>query len=174
MMYREFVAGASPSINSEKEIDEYCLKIVAALKDDESTIMKFEEVGKLLKESMTLWEKKLKRSRFAMRDVEDFTEFLIKQSRKPSTTETSSAITEADFVYEGVVVRTIVDRNGKPCGFIRRFPNNIFFHSQQNKTLDFSMLEGKAVSYKVRQNAKVENIYAVDVNRKTRTVGSAS
>ena len=163
-MFRESIAGKVPSINNEKPIDEHSQKIVSVLKDQQATAKRFEEVAKVFKETMNKWIS-LGKSRFAIKDVPDFTTLLLSETQKHFTVKSQILSNDEDFVYKGVVVRTILDRFGNYCGFIKRSPDNIFFHIQQNKDLNFVELEGKLVSYKVAVNPKDNRQLAVNVER---------
>jgi len=165
MMFRESIAGKSPSINSEKQIDDYSQKIVTILKNPQSTTKQFEEIAKVFKQTISKWTKDLGKSRFAIKDVPDFTLFLLKETQKHFSIKSETLSNDEDFVYKGVVMKTMIDRFGNRCGFIRRSPDNIFFHSQQNKSLSFLALEGKLVSYKVSFNPKDNKTVAVNVER---------
>ena len=162
MMFRESIAGKVPSINNEKPIDEHSQKLVSVLKDQLLTTKRFEEVAKVFKDTMTKWISSGK-SRFAIKDVPDFTTLLLSETQKHFTVKAQTLSNDEDFVYNGVVVRTILDRFGNYCGFIKRSPDNIFFHIQQNKDLNFVGLEGKLVSYKVSVNPKDNRQLAVNV-----------
>ena len=113
---------------------------------------------------MTKWISSGK-SRFAIKDVSDFTTLLLSETQKHFTVKTQTLSKDEDFVYKGVVVRTILDRFGNYCGFIKRSPDNIFFHIQQNEDLNFVELEGKLVSCKVSVNSKDNRQLAINVER---------
>lgn len=167
MMFRESLAGPSPNLNVEKQIDDHSMKILSFLKNEKETVQRFNDLGGLLKSSMHSWEHELRRSRAGMRDVPDFTVHLLAQTRKQYSFKINELSKDEEFLYQGVVIRIRVDRYGKPYGFIQRFPDNIFFHSQQNKNLSFNMLEGKVVYYKIQSNPKDGRLLAIDVTRKT-------
>ncbi|HRB71844.1 MAG TPA: AIPR family protein [Flavobacterium sp.] len=164
MIFRESIAGKVPSINNEKPIDEHSQKLISVLKDQQLTAKRFEEVAKVFKETMTKWINSGK-SRFAIKDIPDFTSFLLSESQKHFIVKAQTLSNDEDFVYKGVVVKTIFDRFGNYCGFIKRSPDNIFFHTQQNKDLNFVGLEGKFVSYKVTVNPKDNRQLAVNVEQ---------
>ncbi|MFY7734194.1 MAG: AIPR family protein [Bacteroidia bacterium] len=162
MMFRESIAGKVPSINNEKPIDEHSQKLVSVLKNHQLTSKQFEEVANVFKNTMTKWIGSGK-SRFAIKDVPEFTTFLTSETQKFFAVKSQTISNDDDFVYKGVVMRTMRDRFGNFCGFIRRSPDNIFFHIQQNKDLNFPGLEGKLVSYKVAVNPKDNRQLAINV-----------
>lgn len=165
MMFRVSIGGKTPNINFEKPIDDYSQKIIAVLKNPQATTKQFEEVAKVFKQTMNKWINDLGKSRFAIKDVPDFTAFLTSETQKHFTVKADTLSNDEDFVYKGVVMRTLLDRFGNHCGFIRRSPDNIFFHYQQNKDLNFIGLEGKLVSYKVSVNPKDNRPLAVNVEQ---------
>lgn len=163
MMFRESVGGKCPNINFEKPIDDYSQKIITILKDNQKTKNKFNEVAQIFKNTMDIWTNKMGKSRFAIKDVPEFTTLLINETQKNFSIKPEGLSNDEDFIYKGVVMRTLLDRFGNSCGFIKRSPDNIFFHAQQNKNLNFYGLEGKLVSYKVSTNPKDNRLLAVDV-----------
>lgn len=164
MMFRESIGGKVPSINNEKPIDEHSQKIIAILKDQQFTTKRFEEVANVFKETMAKWISSGK-SRFAIKDVPDFTALVLSETQKRFAIKATTLSNDEDFIYKGVVMKTMYDRFGNYCGFIRRSPDNIFFHIQQNKDLNFVGLEGNLVSYKVSINPKDNRQLAVNVER---------
>jgi len=165
MAFRELVAGKCPSINTEKLIDDHSQKIITILKDDTKTKEEFNKVGRIFKSTMLIWTEKMGKSRYAIKDVEDFTNLLLSEIRKSFSEKEKESDPKVDeeFIYKGIVMKTMVDRFGNPCGFIKRYPDNIFFHYQQNKNLKFSKLEGKWVSYRLSKNIKNNMPLAIDV-----------
>ncbi|WP_343703978.1 AIPR family protein [Chitinophaga sp.] len=164
MLFRQAIAGNCPNLNSEKPVDEHSLKIITVLKDDKLTRQKFYEVGTIFKTAASIWIDQLNKSKFAMKDVPDFTQLLLKEVRKKFTVQQDTILNDENFFYKGPVIRTMLDRYGNYCGFIKRYPNNIFFHSNQNKNLDFKNIKGKFVAYKVSTSPKNNMPLAIEVN----------
>lgn len=163
MIFRQAIAGFTPSLFYEKPIDEHSQKILEVLKNDGLTNQRFEESAKIFKDTATKWTGELKRSRFAMKDVQDFTVLLTKETNKYYSTKHSELAEDEDKIYRGVVIKTMHDKFGNYCGFIKRQPDNIFFHSRQNKDLNFIGLEGKVVTYKVTTNPKNNQLLATEL-----------
>ncbi len=163
MMFRESIVGKCPNINFEKPIDDYSQKIIAVLKNDQATKKQFDDVANLFKKTMSVWIDQMGKSRFAIKDVPEFTQLLLNETQKNFSAKPEGLSNDEDFIYKGVVMRTLLDRFGNSCGFIKRSPDNIFFHSQQNKNLNFSKLDGKLVSYKVAIIPKDNRTLAIDV-----------
>ncbi|MBX7140913.1 MAG: AIPR family protein [Chitinophagales bacterium] len=171
MMFRESIGGRVPNLSHERPIDEYATRIMDILKNDDSTKKHFENVALIFKKSMKIWIEDLGKSRFAIKDVEEFTNLLLRETQRSFNIKDTEISDDADFVYTGVVMNTLLDRFGNPCGFIKRYPNNAFFHSQQNKSLRFSQLKGKVVSYKIGINPKDGRPLALNVRLLNDEVG---
>lgn len=141
MLIRELSDTNLPNIRNEKEIDNYCKKIIGNISTNyDSTIRKALDILNYCKD---IWVNQRGKSIYGIKDVSDFTKLLIEQvSNKPQTITRET----------GVVKKVLVDRNGHNYGFIQRSPNNVFFHSKNCDGLDFSDLEGKVVSYSLRDN----------------------
>jgi hypothetical protein len=150
MMFRQHVAGNSPSMSSERAIDEHSRMIVEVLKNNSLAQQKFELVATLMHSCMHSWVHEMKRSRFAMKDIPEFTEFLLLRTRESSQTPLPLDSLEVQQTFRGVVIKTLIDRNGQKCGFIKKYPDNVFFHSKICNNLDFTSLEGKVVDYKIK------------------------
>lgn len=164
MMLRESIGGKMPSINSEKAIDEYSVKILNVLKDKSKTVKQFDEIATLFIQTMYKWINELGKSRFAVKDIPDFAKLLLEETRKYFFEKSETISSEEEFFYQGEVVRIISDRFGNSCGFIKRIPENIFFHKKQNQNLSFKELEGKQVSYQVAKNLQGNRPLAINVN----------
>jgi hypothetical protein len=162
MMFRQQVAGPCPTISSEKAMDEHAKSIIKVLKIPGAAEKEFDQVAKMLRAAMHSWTTDLKRSRFAMKDVEEFTEFIMARLSGAKSTAPSSDLREG-IVHRGVIMKTIIDRNGRPCGFIKRPPDNVFFHSKESPNLDFHSLEGRFVEYKLTKRTGDDRLQAYDV-----------
>ncbi len=162
MMFREAIAGDVPSINSTL-IDGYCLKILAKLSNYDEAKGVYIKIGAIFRVAKDIWINKRKKSSYGMKDVGEFTELLLRQVRESFHMETAGSGVVAEAMYQGMVLSTFIDRNGKWCGFIKRYPDNIFFHSAQNGRLDFINLRGETVEYSVHKSLKSNREIAVNV-----------
>lgn len=162
MIFRELIAGASPSLNNEQIADEHSSLVLRVLKDDNRTFEYFNESIGVFEKARELWAKDLKRNIHGIKDNKEFTDLLIKILRDTNTVSTD-LVDDPDYIYRGRIVKIIKDRFGKYCGFIERRPDNIFFHSSSAKGLDLFNAEGKVVSYKVSTNPKSGQLLAIDV-----------
>lgn len=134
-----------PSINNEKNIDEYCQKLEQAiLKDKEYKLLKeacdcFENIGEE-------WVKKMGESyRSAIKDSDKFTSFLLANLGEKIKEQSNNCSSE----LRGVVITVNRDKNNLNYGFISHNPDNIFFHQNYNAELDFRAIRGKEVLYEI-------------------------
>ena len=162
MTFREMIAGASPSVNNEKIIDEHSNLVLKILKDENKTLKHFKESIKYFDKTREVWGNELKRSIHGIKDNKEFTKLLIKNLRNKKSV-TTDLIEDPNYIYKGRIVKIIKDRYGKHCGFIERKPENIFFHSSSAKGINLYNAEGKLVSYKVSTNPKTGQLLAVEV-----------
>jgi hypothetical protein len=163
MMFRESIAGRCPKISDEKNIDAYSLKIVEILKDDIKVEKQFDEVAKLFLATKKKWINQMGKSQFAIKDVPDFTKLLLAETQKEFPIKGNDLKNDEKFVCKGVVMSVKMDSHGYYFGFIKRTPNNIFFHAKQNSALDFANIEGKQVSYTVSKNTKDGKTIAINI-----------
>lgn len=152
MAFREAVSGTCPNINNEKAIDIHCKQIIDVLKDESKLLEQLTKVGQIFKNTISLWIEKMGKSRFAIKDVEEFTELLLTEIRKTFGLREGEIRNVNNLTFQGKVIKVFQDRYGKPCGFIEREPNNIFFHFRQNQMLEFTNVSEKLVSYEIMIN----------------------
>lgn len=145
--FRESIAGCCPSLNSEMEIDEHSLTILKTLKNPTDAEKRFLQIVDVFKITKDKWVNELKRTVHGMKDVSEFTDLLLTETRKKFNPSNQVVSTSENGKYVGKVLRIHIDKFGKQFGFIERQPENIFFHSNSNRGLNFFDLEGKLVSY---------------------------
>lgn len=163
MVLREGVSGFVPSFYKEKSIDAHSQRILDILKDESKALEKFKEVINVFDTAMNIWETELGKSKRGTKDVEAFTKHLLNVTRSHFKLVHIQDSEDLSKVYSGKVANLITDKYGNQCGFIERQPENIFFHSIHNKTLNFHFLKGKWVTYKVEKNVKTNKDFAVEV-----------
>ncbi|WP_051461033.1 AIPR family protein [Ruminiclostridium josui] len=163
MIFREVVAGQCPDINATKAIDDYCSVIQETLKSEYKTEINFIKAVEIFSDCRKVWINEYQRSQFGIKDNADFTKLLLKYIGSRSNTNYTELKEDENYRYTGYVLNTIKDRFGNDCGFISRLPNNIFFHANSNRGLNFNQLKGKRVTYKVNVNPKDGRLLAVDV-----------
>jgi hypothetical protein len=163
MIFRELIGGKVPDINNEKNIEAHCNDILKILEDDAKTYDKYNEAVKLFEKVKNEWVAVLKRDRFGIKDVKEFTELLLTTIRKDKSKHLTS-IDDDEYVHYGEIIRIAKDKTGQYYGFIDRKPYRIFFHQNTAKSLDLSQdsMIGSTVTYKIGKNKNGEAI-AIDV-----------
>jgi hypothetical protein len=163
MALRESLLGRCPNINSETAIDEHSLIILKTLKNDDLFEKQLNKVIDVFKNTKEKWINELKKSPHGIKDINDFTVLLLENTKKTFKQGTSDVSTNDSDRYKGEVMKILTDKMGKKFGFIARKPENIFFHSNSNRGLNFFDLEGKLVSYRISTNPRDGRLLAVDV-----------
>ena len=134
-----------PSINNEKKIDEYCQKLEQAISKDKE-YLSLKEACDYFENIEEEWVKEKGESyRSAIKDSDKFTEFLLSNLQEKLNEQSNSFSSE----FRGVVIKVQRDKNNLNYGFIRRKPDNIFFHQNYNAELDFGSILGKEVLYEI-------------------------
>jgi hypothetical protein len=162
MIFRELIAGPQPNVNNERIIDEHCQLVLKVLKDSVATRKIFLEATTLFDETRNQWINDLKRDKYRIKDIKEFTDLLLTRVRKVKTI-TTDLLDDETYRYSGKIVKVFRDRFGSYCGFIERQPNDIFFHSSSAKGINLFDKEGSLVSYKVTTNPKAGQLIAIDI-----------
>ena len=134
-----------PSINNEKNIDEYCQKLEEAIfKDKEYKFLK--EACDYFENIEEEWVKEMGESyRSAIKDSDKFTNFLLSNLGEKIKEQSNNCSSE----LRGVVIMVNRDKNNLNYGFISHKPDNIFFHQNNNAELDFGAIREKEVLYEI-------------------------
>lgn len=135
------ICNESFNINKEKEVDRYCKKILDVVYDNE----KFNKIANVAVEKydecVEIWiERKGTQYKYGIKDSEEFTQLVYYNltSRKLVFKQK----------YEGKVIKVSRDKYGKYYGIIyTEDDEKIFFHSDDNKGLDFQNITERWVSY---------------------------
>lgn len=152
MMLAERIAGQPLDINHRKT-DEICQKIILCCSSQDmlknqalSVISSFEDIK-------TKWIKKYgSKYRHGIKDNPAFTKFLITCMRGGNVDKIDLSSLQEDLISRGTVLSVKQDRAGKYYGFIQAYPDNMFFHSEDNPRIDFTRIEGKTVTYQKSTN----------------------
>jgi hypothetical protein len=160
MMFREAIGGTLPPVNETKLIDEHSQKILRVLKNPENSTGIFIQVADLFKQARDKWINELKKSPYGMKDIAEFTKILLETTGKGFSIK-AVKFEKSERIIDSTVLFTLKDRNEKWYGFISGSPDNIFFHENYNKGLDFKSLKGKKVEYKLGRT-KDGKVYAFD------------
>jgi hypothetical protein len=163
MIFSEIIIeGNMPNINEENSIEVYCNKILDVLKDDSKAYNKFREAIKIFNDSKAEWIEKLKKDKFGIKDVKEFTELLLEKIRKTNIKVSAITHNVDDDIYYGEIIFIRKDRYGKYYGFIndKNKPHDIFFHQSQSRQLDLSdsNIIGCTATYKLMEDHSGRNM----------------
>ena len=104
----------------------------------------------------------MKKSKYAMKDVQEFTELILKTLNNGKKINISK--TEGDIIKNiGVVKKVMKNRAGIYCGYIKLRSEEFFFHFSNNPELDYSNLEGKKVSFEISKPDTKRRIQALNI-----------
>lgn len=132
--------GQPPSLANKDKIENYCENLIKIIEDNK----KFQTV---LTDAIANFNnaKDSFDNKFAIKDTEKFTNHLFNIILKSK--RVSADLQEKLYGY---IIRTGVDNKGFNFGFISRENNdNIFFHQNQNPSLDFDKIKNKQVTYTI-------------------------
>ena len=160
-VYSVMCGGFPPNINNNTAIDAYCKALLESLTDRSKIKKNINQAIELYSQIVNKWiEQKGSSYKHGIKDSSEFTEFLSKElSLHTDNNHEKSEI--AEKVYRGTVVREMIDKNSKFCGFISRMPEDIFYHSTTNINIAYGTLYAKDVLYTLiikgdgRKHAKI-------------------
>lgn len=146
---KESLMGSSPSLNgSTNAIEKYCRDLLDKVKEPEKFKNYALQACETFKTIRNEWIKEKGYAfQYGIKDNEAFTKYINKYLH------TSIAKTEA----MGIVLSVKLDRNGKFYGFIRRAPDNIFFHEDDNPGIGYNLVN-KYVTYDVVNNQTIKAV----------------
>lgn len=146
-LIKEMQMGQSPTINQKKEIEKYCKDLLEKLSKKSDFIKCAKAACEKFDELANGWtEYKGEAYRYAMKDSLEFTKFMFKALGK--TDDTRSVFQEPVLI--GRVLNVSTDRHGNYFGFIKKEPDNIFFHEHENPNVNLSY-ENKEVAYEISE-----------------------
>lgn len=154
-MVKEFLEPNSPSINNEKEIDNYCDRIRTKILNQENWNITVKKAGACFERIQNLWVcEKGDSYKHGIKDSMEYFRFLQEQMHISTT---------MPLQYRGTVLKCGLDRNRMCYGFISRMPHNIFFHEKDNPSLFFPTLCGRDVLYNIGSNKTMNKEKAINV-----------
>lgn len=156
MIIRSLAGGNDFDINKEKEIDQYCRRVLNQIYDDKIFDDLFVRAVDILDNAIKQWiEDKGKGYQYGIKDSPEFTRFLLDILKDNGLTW---------IPYRGTVKTVGIDRNSLRYGFIDNGKQRFFFHSKENPGLDFSNLYGKEVLFDIVYDQKFEQDKAINVH----------
>lgn len=154
MIYKELLGGKSFDINNKKEMESYCKRLGEQFKRIEVSqqcALRAVELFKLISDKwMTDKGVSFRDNR---KDNAEFTKFILDNIRKEQF--------EPPIIRNnGKVLNINIDKTKKYYGFIKRYPNNIFFHQDDNPGIDLSF-DGKYVFYDIKNTTRGERAISI-------------
>ncbi|MGN0543763.1 MAG: AIPR family protein [Acutalibacteraceae bacterium] len=169
MMLAERVSKQQLDINN-RSIDELCSKIINCCNSPESLAKETIAAIASFEEITNKWINKYGlKYKHGIKDNPAFTQFLLTIMRGGNIDKLEPTTTQEELTSSGVVISAKQDRAGRYYGFIKAFPDNMFFHSEDNPRIDFTRIIGKTVTYQKSTNPvngkpKAKNVRVVSEN----------
>jgi hypothetical protein len=161
MVFREMISGPLQNINDENAINNSCKKILAVLKDNEKCLDYFRKSAQKFSESRDIWINEMKRDKFRIKDIKEFTDLLLTQMQQGTVVVRNAETTTRFF---GRIVHIGIDQYGRSYGHIRRNAlEDIFFHADNSPGIDFSNKKNFEVSYEIDKSKNRGNEVAVKI-----------
>lgn len=160
MIIRQLYNEKSFDINNEGDIDNYCNEFFSRLYNLEDFEKVFTNAINEFKQLVDSWtSSKGATYKYGIKDSAEFTKYIL--------TNLSHSSDVNEVPYRGKVIKVAVDKYGHYYGFISKPPQNVFFHSKDNKDVDFVNLIDKNVLYETTEdqvfgNGKAINIKVID------------
>ena len=143
-----------PKLVKSRALDTYCEKFVQSLTEP-LFITKLKATLRLFDDTQSAWLKQGK-SRFGIKDTQEFTDLLIKQARDSFISKKTPAILDEDkAIYEGKILN-IFRKNDVWFGFIERgsYQENVYFDSRTYQGDPSTLLPRTKVRYEMGSGAR--------------------
>ncbi len=148
MIFKLIIASKMPNLSDNKKIDKYCEVLRECLVDESACIKAIEDSILIFENARNVWINDLKKSRFAIKDTEDFTSEIFKQIYSNSNAKHE----KIQISRMGLVISVRKDKKDKYFAFIKADPENIPIFEATNPDLQFTCLLGNFVSYDIKDN----------------------
>lgn len=159
LIFKEMVGGKFPNINQKKENEKYCKAFLDKVSDKEYLNQMIQKSSEKFEKIKQKWiDIKGESFRFAIKDSSDFTKFMLDNI---SGIEEHTSCVYDEFKLRGKVLSVNTDRHGNYFGFIKREPQNIFFHESSNPNISLEY-EHREVTYKLECDKEGKE-YAVNI-----------
>lgn len=166
MIFAERISKQPLDIN-KRNIDELCANMIRYCNDDNLLKKELLISVNTFETVKSEWIKKQgPKYRHAIKDNPAFTKFLIISMRGGNVDKLDLSSLQEELTSRGKVFSIKQDRAGRYYGFIQAFPDNMFFHSEDNPQIDFTRILGKTVTYQKTTNPvngkpKAKNVYVI-------------
>lgn len=161
-MVAEKTVGHPLNINNSC-IDSDCKKILDLANSSSFKTSIFDALD-LFDEIQKQWIQKYgSQYRHGIKDNPAFSKFMFTFLRGGNTDNIEIPLPEEYVEKRGTVISAKQDRAGRNYGFIQAFPENVFFHEEDNPRIDFSRIIGKTVTYFVTTNNRNGKLKGINV-----------
>ena len=162
MIYFKLVGGSTPDLKNHKQSDEYAQKVLNSLYDIEKAKSFFKQSVEIFNECNLKWINRLHKSKYAMKDVSEFSELILKTIDNVPLNSLIDKINQQQQERKGIVVR-VIPNQGRPFAYIKCEKEEFFMSSSKNKGLNFRKLKGKNVSFILSLKDGKERVQALNV-----------
>ncbi len=168
MIFKLVVASKMPNLTDYKKISSYCNNIREYLANPNMCEKAILDSIDIFEKTINIWTNQLGKSKFAIKDTEEFTTEITKYF-SPNSNGSSNKTQNS---RSGMVISVKKDKNGVDFGFIKAVPENIPFFKRMNQALDFNDLYGTLVLYDIvldsNNKQTAHNIRFYDSNYKNK------
>lgn len=160
-IFQNIAEGTPPNINNEKKIDGYCTRILSLLEDEHrANDLLQEAISSFVKIKNEWISEKGESFKHGIKDSAEFTQYM-KNSLALKRSE--PLIEESPLQFRGKVIKIGLDKHNRFFGFVSKYPDNIFFHENDNPGLDYRELMGLDVLYIPKIDDVTKNEKAIGV-----------
>lgn len=162
MIYFKLVGGNVPDLLKQRPADEYADKVLHSLYDMDKAVANFKKSIEIFNRCNLTWVNELHKSKYAMKDIGEFSELIIKTIDKIPLTGLINKIRQQQKERIGVV-KYVSFSQARPYAYIKCEKDEYFVSSSKNKTLNFRKLKGKRVSFILSLKDGKERVQALNV-----------
>ena len=163
MIYFKLVGGKTPDLKNHRQSDDYATRILNTLYELSKAESYFKDAVKIFNDCNITWVNNLHRSKYAMKDVAEFSELIIKTIDKAPLNSLIDKINQQQKEREGVVSRVCWPQGRYPYAYIRCGNDEFFMSGFKNKALNLKKIKGKRVSFVLSLKDGKERVQALNV-----------
>ena len=146
-IFVEIALGVVPDVNNTNKIEKYCDDLVKIVLDDTKFTTLIDKSIDAFVEIRDKWiQHNGAQYKSAIKDNPYFSKFMLTLLRGGDPKKIQKGDNETN-TFRGTVVTIKKDRNDLFYGYIKKYPNDVFIHEDDNPKINFSDLIGKDVVY---------------------------
>ena len=162
MIYFKLSGGILLDLKNQKRSDEYADNVLKTLYNISSAKDIFGKSVEILQACSKKWTDELLRNKYAMKDVAEFTELIIRTIDQKPLDGLISKMKQQQKPRIGYVV-SVKYAKGIPYAYIQCENEKYYVSSRRNSGLNFKNLKGKQVSFILSQKDGKERVQALNV-----------